>query len=77
VILEEAIPKRNSDELDTVDGAPLTVQGFLADVAAIKEGRAPTFVNVGLRYTEFQKLKDTEIKAEQEREKNGNFKQEI
>jgi hypothetical protein len=55
----------------------LTVQGFLADVAAIKEGRAPTFVNVGLRYTEFQKLKDTEIKAEQEREKNGNFKQEI
>jgi hypothetical protein len=49
----------------------------LADVLAIKEGRAPTNVNIGLKYTQFQKLKDTEEKAEAEREKNGNFKQEI
>ena len=44
---------------------------------AIKEGRAPTHVNIGLRYTKFQELKDNEEKVEAQREKNGNFKSEI
>jgi hypothetical protein len=46
-------------------------------VLAIKEGRAPTNVNIGLRFTEYQKLKDTETKIEQDKERNGNSKQEI
>ena len=53
------------------------MQGFLAGDQAIKEGSAPTNVNVGLRFTEYQNLKDSEMKAEEERERNGNFKQEI
>jgi hypothetical protein len=60
--------------LGTADGAPVTVQSFLADVEAIKAGRAPTNISIGLRHTQYQKLKDQEEVAEQEREKNGNFK---
>jgi len=54
--IPSAIPEAPSaapDSFATQEGGPVTVQGFLADVQAIKEGRAPTNVSIGLRFTEY------------------------
>lgn len=75
--ITELVPKTIND-FDAQEGSgPVTVQGFLADVEALKEKRPTTNIKIGLRFTEYQKFKDNELKAEEERERNGNFKQEI
>ena len=67
----------NPNHLQDQDGHAITVQEFLRDVEMLKAGKQPKNVRIGLKYTEFQKMEDADRKAEEEREKNGNFKSDI
>jgi hypothetical protein len=68
----------NSNQLQGQEGlGPITVKEFLHDVEMLKAGKQPKNVRIGLRFTEYQKMEDEEKKAELEREKNGNFKNDI